>query len=108
MAGEEIEPAIEEVARRCAPVNERVLENPKVHVVYEDAREVLLTSRAKYDIIFSEPSNPYRAGIASLFTREFYQAVKQRLSSKGLLVQWIQAYEISDALPRFAGPPPQM
>lgn len=90
----EIEPAIEEVARRCAPVNERVLENPKVHVVYEDAREVLLTSRAKYDIIFSEPSNPYRAGIASLFTREFYQAVKERLSSKGLLVQWIQAYEV--------------
>jgi spermidine synthase len=90
----EIEPAIEEVARRCAPVNERVLENPKVHVVYEDAREVLLTSRARYDIIFSEPSNPYRAGIASLFTREFYRAVKERLSSQGLLVQWIQAYEV--------------
>lgn len=90
----EIEPAIEEVARRCAPVNERVLENPKVHVISEDAREVLLTSRARYDVIFSEPSNPYRAGIASLFTREFYQAVKERLSSKGLLVQWIQAYEV--------------
>jgi len=90
----EIEPAIEEVARRCAPVNERMLENPKVHVVYEDAREVLLTSRAKYDVIFSEPSNPYRAGIASLFTREFYEAAKERLSSKGLLVQWIQAYEV--------------
>ncbi|HYV45801.1 MAG TPA: fused MFS/spermidine synthase, partial [Myxococcaceae bacterium] len=90
----EIEPAIEEVARRCALVNERVLENPKVHVVYEDAREVLLTSRAKYDIIFSEPSNPYRAGIASLFTREFYEAVKERLSSRGMLVQWIQAYEV--------------
>ncbi len=90
----EIEPAILEVARRCSPVNERVLENPKVHILYEDAREVLLTSRAKYDVIFSEPSNPYRAGIASLFTREFYAGVKERLGPRGLLVQWVQAYEV--------------
>jgi hypothetical protein len=90
----EIEPAIVEVARRCAPVNQNVLENPKVHVLYEDAREVLLTSRAKYDLVFSEPSNPYRAGIASLFTREFYVAVKERLGPNGLLVQWVQAYEV--------------
>jgi len=90
----EIEPVIAEVARRCAVVNERALENPRVHILYEDAREVLLTSRKKYDIIFSEPSNPYRAGIASLFTREFYASVKERLSQRGLLVQWAQAYEV--------------
>ncbi len=90
----ELEPAIEEVARRCAAVNQRVLENPKVRIHYGDAREVLLTSRERYDIIFSEPSNPYRAGIASLFTREFYEIVRSRLAPGGLFLQWVQAYEV--------------
>ena len=43
--------------------------NPKVHITIGDARETLLTTRDRYDIIASEPSNPFRAGIASLFTR---------------------------------------
>jgi spermidine synthase len=90
----ELEPAIVEVARACAPVNHGVLENPKVHLMVADAREVLLTTREKYDLIFSEPSNPYRAGIASLFTREFYAAARDRLEKDGLFVQWLQAYEI--------------
>ncbi|AGC45125.1 spermine/spermidine synthase family protein [Myxococcus stipitatus DSM 14675] len=90
----EIEPAILEVARRCHAVNADAMDNPKVHTVIADAREVLLTSRQRYDIIFSEPSNPYRAGISSLFTRDFYQAVEQRLSDGGIFVQWLQAYEV--------------
>ncbi|NNB94691.1 fused MFS/spermidine synthase [Corallococcus exiguus] len=90
----EIEPAILEVARRSHAVNADVMNNPKVHTVFGDAREVLLTTRQRYDIIFSEPSNPYRAGISSLFTREFYQAAKQRLSEGGLFLQWLQAYEV--------------
>ncbi|HZI11125.1 MAG TPA: fused MFS/spermidine synthase [Myxococcus sp.] len=93
----EIEPAILEVARRCAPVNEGVMDNPKVQTFIGDAREVLLASRQRYDIVFSEPSNPYRAGIASLFTRDFYQAVKERLADGGIFLQWLQAYEV-DAL----------
>ncbi len=90
----ELEPAILRVARDCAPVNERVLDNPKVHVHLGDAREYLRTSRGRYDIIFSEPSNPYRAGISSLYTVEFYRAAQARLAPGGLFVQWIQAYEI--------------
>lgn len=90
----ELEPAIVEVAKTCAPVNRDVLANPKVRLVLADAREVLLTSRERYDLIFSEPSNPYRAGIASLFTREFYRAVADRLEPDGVFVQWLQAYEI--------------
>ncbi|WP_223646308.1 fused MFS/spermidine synthase [Corallococcus sp. EGB] len=93
----EIEPAILEVARRCHAVNGDVMNNPKVHTSFGDAREVLLTTPQRYDIIFSEPSNPYRAGISSLFTREFYQAAKQRLAEGGLFLQWLQAYEV-DAL----------
>ncbi|MGE0454943.1 MAG: fused MFS/spermidine synthase [Vicinamibacteria bacterium] len=90
----ELEPAILEVARVAADVNRRVLENPRVRVLIGDAREVLQTTPQRYDLIFSEPSNPYRAGIASLFTAEFYRAARRRLADGGLFVQWVQGYEI--------------
>jgi spermidine synthase len=90
----ELEPAVLEVGRACAPVNAKAMENPRVRITLSDAREVLLTSREKYDLIFSEPSNPYRAGIASLFTREFYRSVRDRLTAAGLFIQWTQAYEV--------------
>jgi spermidine synthase len=90
----ELEPSVLEVGRACAPVNAKAMENPRVRITLGDAREVLLTSREKYDLIFSEPSNPYRAGIASLFTREFYRSVRDRLAPAGLFIQWTQAYEV--------------
>jgi hypothetical protein len=90
----ELEPAIREVARRAAPVNRDVLDNPRVHITIGDAREVVATTRQRYDLIFSEPSNPYRAGIASLFTQEFYRAASDRLDDDGLFVQWLQAYNV--------------
>ena len=65
-----------------------------MHITIGDAREVLLTTREGYDIIFSEPSNPYRAGIASLFTREYYEAVASRLHPGGIFLQWVQAYNV--------------
>jgi spermidine synthase len=92
----ELEPAILEVGRVCAPVNRDALANPRLHVTTGDAREVLTAGRGRYDLVFSEPSNPYRAGIASLFTREFYQAVDARLSPDGVFLQWVQAYEVDE------------
>jgi spermidine synthase len=90
----ELEAAILDVARDCASVNRDVLSNPRVHVEIGDAREILLTTRRHYDIVMSEPSNPYRAGIASLFTLEFYEAVAARMNPGGLFVQWVQPYEV--------------
>jgi spermidine synthase/MFS family permease len=90
----ELEPAVLRVAAACAAVNRDVLHNPKVHIRIADAREVLLTTRDRYDLIFSEPSNPYRAGIASLFTREFYRAASGRLHEDGIFLQWVQAYDV--------------
>ena len=90
----ELEPAILEVARKCAAVNHDVMGNPKHRVIVGDARETLLSTGDTYDIIASEPSNPYRAGIASLFTREYYQAVDRRLGEGGIFLQWVQAYAI--------------
>ena len=92
----ELEPVITEVARACAPVNRDVLHNPRVRLRFGDAREVLMTTGERYDLIFSEPSNPYRAGVASLFTREFYAAAAGRLARGGLYLQWLQAYEVDD------------
>jgi spermidine synthase len=90
----ELEPAVLRVAKACTPVNHDVLHNPKVHIRIGDAREVLLATPEHYDIIFSEPSNPYRAGIASLFTEEFYRASKSRLNKDGIFLQWLQAYSV--------------
>ena len=93
----ELEPAVLDVARACAVVNHDALANPKLHVTIGDARETLLTARDRYDLIASEPSNPFRAGIASLFTEEYYRAARARLTADGAFVQWVQAYEIDTA-----------
>lgn len=90
----ELEPAILEIAKACAPGNQNVMSNPRVHVTIGDAREALLTTPNRYDLIFSEPSNPYRSGIASLYTREFYEACAKRLNPQGLFLQWLQGYEV--------------
>lgn len=94
----ELEPAVLEVAALCAPVNFDVLEHPKINLLIGDGRELLLTSDSRYDLIFSQPSNPYRAGIASLFSQEFYRAVDARLAPGGLLLQWLQGYEVDGNL----------
>ena len=90
----EIEPAIVHVAEMCTAVNRNVLHNPKVRITAGDGRELLLARGAKYDVISSEPSNPYRAGIASLFTAEFYKACLSRLETGGVFIQFLQAYEV--------------
>jgi spermidine synthase len=92
----ELEPQVAEMARRCAIVNHDVLNNPKLRLIINDGRESLTSTPATYDLIVSEPSNPYRAGVANLFTREFYQAVRQRLNEGGLFGQWMQSYEVDD------------
>jgi spermidine synthase len=90
----ELEPLVVEIARASQPVNHDVLNNPKVHVTIGDAREWLLTTRDRYDVIASEPSNPFRAGIASLFTVEYYRAAASSLTEEGVFAQWVQGYEI--------------
>ena len=90
----ELEPIVLDIARQSRAVNQDVLNNPKVHVRIGDAREVLLTTSQTYDLIASEPSNPFRAGIASLFTQEYYRAASDRLTDDGLFLQWLQAYGV--------------
>lgn len=91
----EIEPAIVDAARFFRPVNHDVLRNPKANIILGDAREVLLAGGdEEFDLIISEPSNPYRAGVASLFTTDFYRNVRSRLAPNGYFMQWMQGYEV--------------
>ena len=92
----ELEPAVVELAAAYAPVNRNVLAHPRVRIQVNDARETLLVSRERYDVVFSEPSNPYRAGVASLYTQEFYEAVRARLARGGIFAQWLQTYSIDE------------
>ena len=90
----ELEPVLVKFAAQCAPVNHDALTNPKLNLIIGDGREFLLTGKQRYDLVVSEPSNPYRAGIASLFTREYYEAIAQKLNRGGLFAQWMQAYDM--------------
>ena len=93
----EIEPAVIHAARYLGSLNRGVLSDTRVHVIFDDARNFLLTYRQKYDLIISEPSNPWIAGIATLFTDEFYAAARQRLAPGGIFVQWVQSYSLDPA-----------
>lgn len=90
----ELEPEIEKLARHFDPVSRAAMQHPKVNRITGDAREFLLTRGQSYDLIISEPSNPCRAGVANLYTREFYQNASQRLQKGGLFCQWLQGYEV--------------
>jgi spermidine synthase len=93
----ELEGTVLKVADLCAPVNREVLSNPKIRITIGDARETLLTTREQYDLIVSEPSNPFRAGVASLYTKEYYEAAAHRLREGGLFLQFVQSYEVDSA-----------
>ncbi len=70
--------------------------NPKVEIVRTDAYRALHQSRGDYDIIVSEPSNPWVAGVEMLFSREFLEAARDRLAPGGVYVQWFPTYETDD------------
>ena len=90
----EIEPAVFGAAEWFSEINRKSYENPRVHLTFNDARNYMNTTRKQYDIIISEPSNPWIAGVASLFTAEFYDRAAEVLKPDGVFAQWIQLYEL--------------
>jgi spermidine synthase len=90
----EIEPAVYEAGSWFSTINRKSYENPKVKVTFNDARNFMNMTRKQYDIIISEPSNPWIAGVASLFTAEFYDRAAEVLKDDGVFTQWIQLYEL--------------
>jgi spermidine synthase len=88
----EIEPAVIEGARFFAEKNGRIHDDPRVRFIHADGRNYLLAVRERYDVIMSEPSNPWIAGIGNLFTREYYQEALSKLAEGGVFGQWMQTY----------------
>jgi spermidine synthase len=91
----EIEPAVYRAGRAFADVNRRPPGSPRFRIVLNDGRHHLRGETKRYDLIISEPSNPWLAGQADLFTREFYETARARLAPRGLLAQWVQTYALS-------------
>jgi spermidine synthase len=94
----EIEPAMVSGARSFVPRVIRPYRDPRSNIVIEDAKSFFARHGKRYDVIISEPSNPWVNGVANLFTTEWYRNVKRYLAHGGLLVQWLQTYEFNDRL----------
>jgi predicted membrane-bound spermidine synthase len=90
----EIERFMVEAARGFGHRVRNAFEDPRSRIYFEDAKAFFATRNARYDIIISEPSNPWVSGVSSLFSTEFYSRVRNHLSPDGIFVQWVQAYEI--------------
>ncbi len=91
----EIEPAIIEAANFFSQENHNVIYNKRENIITADGRNYLLATKKKYDIITTEPSNPWMAGIANLFSKDFYEICKSKLKKNGLVCQWVQGYNLS-------------
>ncbi len=92
----DIEPLVPKVAKQYfGAVNHEVLNNPKVHVVVDDARHFLLTTTEKFDAITSDPLDPWVKGAATLYTKEFFDAARAHLNPDGVMTLFVQLYESS-------------
>jgi spermidine synthase len=93
----EIEKAMVEGAKLFKENNKKLFESKKSHIHIGDAKS-FFSRQNKYDIIISEPSNPWVRGVAGLFTIQFYETVNKKLAPQGLYVQWLQTYELNMGL----------
>jgi len=93
----EISPEVVEASAFFTKENGDVLHATGVRLVLGDGRSHLQLAARHYDVIVSEPSNPWMAGVAALFTREFFTAARAKLKSDGVLCQWAHTYDMSDA-----------
>ncbi|TMQ71003.1 MAG: methyltransferase domain-containing protein, partial [Candidatus Eisenbacteria bacterium] len=94
----EIEPDMIAAAQLFRRANRRVFDDPRSTLVVDDARSFFAASRERFDLIVSEPSNPWVSGVAGLFTDEFYERMKRSLTPGGVLGQWIHLYSLNDDL----------
>ena len=93
----ELEKEVVEGAGYFKTLNRNVLADPRLRIHINDGRNFLLLDPARYDVIISEPSNPWMAGVANLFSLEHYKTMKKRLAPGGIVCQWFHAYSMSPA-----------
>ena len=93
----EISPEVVEASAHFTDVNRHALDDHRTRLVRGDGRTHLSLTSRRYDVIISEPSNPWMAGVAALFTEEFFTTVRGRLRPGGIFCQWAHTYDVSDA-----------
>lgn len=93
----EISPEVVKASEFFKVENRNALADPRTHLIIGDGRSHLALARRTYDVIVSEPSNPWIAGVSALFTREFFESARDRLAPGGIICQWANAYNISEA-----------
>jgi spermidine synthase len=93
----EMEPLIPPTATEYfAKENYNVMNDPRVQIVYDDARHFVLTTNEKFDIITSDPIHPWVKGSATLYSKEYFELVRQHLNPGGIVTQWVPLYESDD------------
>ncbi len=90
----EIEASMIDASRHFEHVNFQPLSDPRLSIIESDGRNYVEYHDQEYDVIISEPSNPWIAGVSSLFTVEYFQRAAQRLADDGVYAQWVQLYEM--------------
>jgi len=90
----EISQEVVKASKFFEPWNNHVLSNPKTELIVQDGRAHLQLTNRKYDVIISEPSNPWMAGLAALFTRDFFELAKDKLNKGGIFSQFFHSYQM--------------
>lgn len=100
----ELEPKVVDAVRTLSKYRESdPLSDPRLNIVCNDARGALSLTTKKYDAIVSQPSHPWSAGASHLYTREFLQLVRRRLSDQGVFLQWMNSHYVDRELLRSLG-----
>ncbi|MFT6395349.1 MAG: putative membrane-bound spermidine synthase [Bradymonadia bacterium] len=92
----EISPGVLQASRLFDHVNRNVHELPNVTIHQGDAREFLERSDVDWDVVINQPSNPWIAGNAALFSQQFYLAAREQLAEDGVFAQWMHVYAMDD------------
>ncbi len=91
----EVSPEVVKASDYFKDVNRDVLEDDRVNVIVGDGRNFVLSETQQYDVIISQPSNPWITGVSNLFTREAFELSKSKLAPGGLMAQWFQTYKMN-------------
>ncbi|OGW75006.1 MAG: hypothetical protein A2Z72_00590 [Omnitrophica bacterium RBG_13_46_9] len=93
----EISPSVVEANKYFVEYNYNALQDDRLNLYIEDARTFIQRNEKKYDLLINEPSNPWMSGVGALFSKEYFSDCLNRLKDGGLMVQWVQTYEMDDA-----------
>lgn len=92
----EISKEVLETSELFSDVNQNCINDQRLQVIIEDAQSYLKLTQQKFDVIISEPSNPWIAGIGNLFSKEYFERCKNSLKPDGIMTQWFHIYEMDD------------